>query len=135
VLLPINDQEFGQSIAEHVLQHQWPDNTEFRLLYVIDWVPTEKEVAASPALGEYAESKREEAHALLKHFAHLIKEAVKTENIEEEIREGHAAEQIIATAQGWSADQIVMGSHGRRGLSRFLMGSVSSAVVSHVSCS
>jgi nucleotide-binding universal stress UspA family protein len=135
VLLPIHDEEFGQAVAEHVMQHQWPEGTEFRLLYVLDWVPTEKEVAASPALGEYAETQREEAHHLLKRFAYQIKQSIGTPNVDEEIREGHAAEQIIAAAQGWGADQIVIGSHGRSGIKKFLMGSVSSAVVSHVACS
>jgi len=38
-------------------------------------------------------------------------------------------------AKEWKADNIVMGSHGRKGLSKFLMGSVSSAVMQHAPCS
>jgi nucleotide-binding universal stress UspA family protein len=135
VLVPIHDEEFGQAIAEHVMQHQWPENAEFRLLLVLDWMPNEKEIGATPALAEYAEQQREEAHHMLKRFAYQIKQALGTPNVEEEIREGHAAEQIIAAANGWGADQIVLGSHGRSGIKKFLMGSVSQAVVSHVACS
>ncbi len=35
---------------------------------------------------------------------------------------------IIDTSEEWHADLIVLGSHGRKALDRFLMGSVSEAV-------
>ena len=50
------------------------------------------------------------------------------------IRQGHAAEKILETAQKMKADLIVVGSHGRHGARKFLIGSVSSRVVDHSSC-
>lgn len=41
---------------------------------------------------------------------------------------GHIAELIIEEAKNWSADLIVIGTHGRRGLDRFFMGSVAEGV-------
>lgn len=41
------------------------------------------------------------------------------------------AEGIIAAAEEIGADLIVMASHGRRGLRRFILGSQANAVVSH----
>jgi nucleotide-binding universal stress UspA family protein len=38
-------------------------------------------------------------------------------------------EEIIMTAKEWEADVIIMGSHGRSGLSHLLMGSVSEQVL------
>ena len=38
-------------------------------------------------------------------------------------------------AAAWPADDIVMGSHGRRGMNRLLLGSVSEGVVRHATCS
>lgn len=48
--------------------------------------------------------------------------------------EGHPGEEIVATAKAWSADLIVIGSHGRSGLGRALLGSVAEAVMRHAPC-
>ncbi|KFI09104.1 universal stress protein [Massilia sp. BSC265] len=42
-----------------------------------------------------------------------------------------AAEAIVETARQHHCDLIIMGSHGRRGLSRLLAGSVTQAVLAH----
>ena len=44
-------------------------------------------------------------------------------------------EEAANKAKKWGADLIVLGSHGYRGLQRFLLGSVSHAVVAHAPCS
>jgi nucleotide-binding universal stress UspA family protein len=48
--------------------------------------------------------------------------------------EGEAGDAIVAAADSESADLIVVGSHGRSGVSRFFIGSVSDYVVRHAHC-
>ncbi len=48
--------------------------------------------------------------------------------------EGKPDEEIVKTAGAWKADLIVIGSHGRRGLERMLLGSVAEAVSRHARC-
>ena len=48
-----------------------------------------------------------------------------------EAREGDAATEIIAAAAAWDADLIVLGTHGRTGLRRLLLGSVARNVLQH----
>ncbi|MNX85580.1 putative universal stress protein [compost metagenome] len=50
-------------------------------------------------------------------------------------RVGVPADTILAVAEEERVDLIVMGSHGRTGLGRFLLGSVSSQVSTHAPCS
>jgi nucleotide-binding universal stress UspA family protein len=48
---------------------------------------------------------------------------------------GDARSVILDDAAEWHADLIVLGSHGRKGLGRFFLGSVSEAVARHAPCS
>jgi len=50
------------------------------------------------------------------------------------IVQGEAAAEIVAEAQRYPADVIVIGAHGRTGLTRFLMGSTAEAVVREATC-
>jgi len=51
-----------------------------------------------------------------------------------EHRWGHAAEEICRYAVDHEVDLIVMGSHGRSGFKRMLLGSISNAVANHAHC-
>lgn len=48
---------------------------------------------------------------------------------------GDPGNRICALAHTWGADLIVMGRRGRKGLSEWLLGSVSNYVVHHANCS
>ena len=49
-------------------------------------------------------------------------------------RVGVAHDEVVAAAQAESADMLVMGTHGRAGLDRFLLGSVAERVVRLAPC-
>ena len=55
-------------------------------------------------------------------------------NVETSLKEGEAFEAITGTAREKGASVIVMGSHGRTGLKRLLMGSVTEKVIGHAPC-
>jgi nucleotide-binding universal stress UspA family protein len=50
------------------------------------------------------------------------------------VAEGEPARQIVRTAQSWKADLIVLGTHGRTGLTRLFLGSVAIRVVAMAAC-
>ncbi len=54
--------------------------------------------------------------------------------VEHRVAEGDAAEMILRVAEEVHANLIVMGTHGRTGLSRLLMGSVAEQVVRRAPC-
>jgi nucleotide-binding universal stress UspA family protein len=78
-------------------------------------------------LDEYTTGLRDEASQKLEE---LRKKAPKGISIEVAIDESlEPYEAILHKASEWKADLIVMGTHGRRGLDKLLMGSVASAVL------
>ena len=55
-------------------------------------------------------------------------------SVQTRIMNGHAAEAIIELACREGADVIVMSTHGRSGLNRWLHGSVATKVLQHAPC-
>jgi nucleotide-binding universal stress UspA family protein len=55
--------------------------------------------------------------------------------VETATRDGEPRSVIVDEARDWSADLIIVGSHGYTGLKRWLLGSVAQAVVAHAPCS
>lgn len=51
------------------------------------------------------------------------------------VRFGEPAQAIVHEARAWSADLLVVGTHGRRGAARLLLGSVAESVLGHAPCS
>lgn len=47
---------------------------------------------------------------------------------------GSPGPEIVKAAKEWQADLIMIGSHGRRGITRALVGSVAEGVMRHASC-
>ena len=55
--------------------------------------------------------------------------------MEPRVRTGGPAREAVAEAAEWPADLIVVGTHGRAGAARALLGSVAEAVVRDAGCS
>lgn len=136
ILLAIDDSKFSQAAIEVVMAQARPRETEVRVLNVIEPVPVYSdghawgyEPEASQVLGE----QRKEAEGLVARASQALRDAGFT--VTTAIEEGNPKVVIIDLATQWSADLIIVGSHGRKGLDRFLMGSVSEAVARHARCS
>jgi nucleotide-binding universal stress UspA family protein len=55
-------------------------------------------------------------------------------SVQEFLPTGDPATEIVTAAREWPADLIVLGSHGRKGVSRLLIGSVAEAVTRRAPC-
>ncbi len=73
------------------------------------------------------ERAREEATRIAADAAERLRSAGREAEIE--VREGDAASEIIAAAKDRQADLVVIGSRGRSGLTRMMLGSVARNVL------
>lgn len=136
ILLAIDDSRFSQAAIETVIEQARPHDTDVRILHVVESPPllVAREMGGyDPALETALESQKQNAEALVRKAAELLR--ARGIKVAAALEMGDPKSKILDVAEEWRADLIVLGSHGRRGFERFLMGSVSDAVVRHAKCS
>jgi nucleotide-binding universal stress UspA family protein len=102
---------------------------EVALIHVIDpELVNAADTGIQPAV--FAASAKDEARKLID----AIRLHLPQGNTREFVEIGGAASEIVKAAKDWPADLIVIGSHGRSGLKRALLGSVAEAVMRHAPC-
>ncbi|HEY9788667.1 MAG TPA: universal stress protein [Candidatus Obscuribacterales bacterium] len=135
-IIAVDEGDAVPVIVDFVLHHKWSDDAEFKILHVISPLMMDHPMASYPLfLESIAKESLEFGTNLVNKVKDELRAELKTHKIETEVIDGFPKEAIIQVASKWEADLIVVGSHGRTGLSRFLLGSVSGAVVSHAPCS
>jgi len=143
ILLTTDGTDFSLAAAHSVVTRPWPAGTVFRILSAEELVVVESPMAASSLSAIYPATLLEElmadAHSRAVSAAEgtraIFKQAGVTALDEQMIPTGDPRAVILDAARAWPADLIVLGSHGRRGLDRFLMGSVAESVAIHAHCS
>jgi nucleotide-binding universal stress UspA family protein len=136
ILLAIDDSRFSQAAIETVIEQARPHDTDVRILHVVESPPllVAREMGGyDPALETALESQKQNAEALVRKAAELLR--ARGIKVAAALEVGDPKSKILDVAEEWRADLIVVGSHGRRGFERFLMGSVSDAVARHAKCS
>ena len=131
ILLAIDDSKFSAAAAKAVIARHKLPGLEVRVLHAAE-PPT---LFTAPEMAEYIPPKEsaEEAKALVAKAAAALRSA--GVNVTTAVVQGDAKSVILDDANAWGADLIVLGSHGRKGLERFMVGSVSAAVLRHAHCS
>jgi nucleotide-binding universal stress UspA family protein len=136
ILLAIDDSKSSQAAMQSVMAMAWPPGTEIKVLNVVEppSLLMEREMSGpDPEFEEVWKALREQAKDLVAKATEALRKP--GWNISPALEEGDPKSKIIDLANEWHADLIVVGSHGRKALHRFLLGSVSEAVARHAHCS
>jgi nucleotide-binding universal stress UspA family protein len=137
VLIGVDGSSYSQAALEEVARRPWPAGTEVEVLSVahpVPFFPDPIMVGAAIHMHTLREESERASRDLEKATSELRQKAPEL-RVNGETREGSPKEAILKEAEAWGADLIVVGSHGRGAAGRFLLGSVSQAVVLHAPCS
>lgn len=136
VLIAIDDSDFGKAVLETVLKHHWGDQSQFTVIHVVEplLVGSYMSLLPSPVLDEIRDKRVDHGKQLVHEFGNKLSHAFPDAHIDERVVQGFPGEDIVDFASAWPADFIVVGSHGRRGVTNLLLGSVSQAVCAKATC-
>lgn len=132
ILVPVDGTSTAAQGLREAIELARDQQAEILLLHVVDdWRVAAGDIAAVN-LDAGAKALRDAGAELLKQAEARVREAgisVKTALVEE--LGVPVGECIVQRARQWPADLIVCGTHGRRGISRVLLGSSAEYILRH----
>ena len=131
ILIAVDESSIAAHAADVGAQLATALGAELALVYVVDPTQTVAPDSGVPAADLIALAEKD-AKRLLAGFRQRAPEGNPSPEF---VAVGKPASEIVQTAKEWPADVIVIGSHGRHGLERALLGSVAEGVMRHAPCS
>jgi nucleotide-binding universal stress UspA family protein len=135
ILVPIDGSECSLYAAKHAVKLAKDENAELFCIHVIGSVPYYGLIGSPPAIEQYYKDLEEKAQS----WFDKVRNMARNEGISE-LKTGTFSgvksiiESIIDYAASKDIDLIVIGTRGRTGLKRFVMGSVANGIVQHAHC-
>jgi len=137
VLLTTDGSTFSESAVATLIGTIRPQGTEVLVLEVVEpfnyTPPPQMAPGYAPEQAERLQEEFRQATRTTAQTVDMLRDAGFTADarvLESDVRSG-----ILDVAGEWAPDLIVLGSHGRRGLEKFLLGSVAESVARHAKCS
>jgi nucleotide-binding universal stress UspA family protein len=134
ILCPIDFSEFSVSAYQHALSVAEHYRAKLVAQHIVElWRhPAADFVASAGLYEEYSQALRESGKEQLQEFVKKhTNDEIQPELV---VQTGVAADSILSFAQLQKADVIVMGTHGRRGFDRLMLGSVTDRVMRTAPC-
>ena len=137
ILLAIDSSKYSEAATETLGSAFRTLGTEVLVLQVVEPLvfstPPQMARGYAPEMAVRIQDQLKQARESVARTAEILRKAgfkVDSRVAENEIRTG-----ILDVAEEWHTDLIVLGSHGDKGLRKFLLGSVAEFVARHARCS
>jgi len=135
ILVALDESPHSERALEFVTRMRWPAGSTIVVLCVAQPVPAGlmPTYEPQPLLHEIAEAQA----ARLQETVARARSALRESGLSTvgRVCAGDPREALIEAAEAERVDLLVVGSHGRAGLAKLMLGSVSSHVVTHAPCS
>lgn len=140
VLLAVDGSACSEMAVQTVIDRFRPEGTDIRVIHAVEWMremPLCFQYAHGPTAGDDVVMSRNKSFERAREMVERVAAELEFKGFHPAVTTPDADPRhaIVEAARDWPADVIVMGSHGRRGLDRLLLGSVAEWVVRHAPCS
>ena len=136
ILIGVDDSPHSRAAVEFVRKMAWPKDSTIKVLSVVRPAVAMYAEAYVPAPAYVGELNEETVRFHQETAANAERELQGTGlKTEAKILNGDPRTELVEAARTEYADLLVVGSHGRTGMAKLLMGSVASYVVAHAPCS
>jgi nucleotide-binding universal stress UspA family protein len=130
ILVPLDGSRTAKRGLEEAIRLARIHKSRLHLIHVVDVFVVTPTLEGGRYVDDIQNSFRASGAKLLKTAeAAIRKRGLKADSVMFEIIGGRAADIIVAQAKKWRADIIVIGTHGRRGLNRLVMGSDAEQII------
>jgi nucleotide-binding universal stress UspA family protein len=136
ILLAVDDSKYAEAAIQQIIAQAGPKGADVKVLHVVEPAPLFPDGQSwgyGPEFGIMRKEQEKQGEELVSRAAKALRDAGC--KVTTAVEWGFPKLVILDQAADWHADLIVVGSHGRKGLEHFLMGSVSEAVARHAACS
>jgi nucleotide-binding universal stress UspA family protein len=134
VLIGVDDSPCSDAAILYVSKATWPKGTKVTVLSAVAPIFVGPgEAAASDAIGRLLEEQEKYHEEIASRAAARLREAGMSADARTVVLDPRAA--LTEAARADHVDLVVVGSHGRTGMQKLLLGSVASHVVTHAPCS
>jgi nucleotide-binding universal stress UspA family protein len=135
ILVPVDGSPTSKDGLAEAIRLAQLTHGRLRLIHVIDELSFALSMNAYVGyVGDWVKQLRVDGATLLEEArAKAVAAGVEAEAVLHEQFEGPVDERVTAEARSWPADLIVIGTHGRRGVDRLVMGSSAESILRHSS--
>ena len=133
IMVAVDDTQHSRRAVEFLTRTRWPAGSRMVVVSVLSPPAVSATELPLPIRAEIEASQRLQAEAAIEHAEGMLREAGFC--AAGRVLVGDPRDALVLAAKEERADLLVLGSHGRTGLARMLLGSVSSHAVNHCSCS
>ena len=131
ILIAIDESATSEAALAAVSQHNWHDSAQFKLLYVID---NSKSVFKKLTNKKKPTQDLEQTASLVSQICENFQSRVGQLTVTYDVIQGDPNSAITKYAKQWKADLIVVGTSGKKGIDKILLGSVSQNVLHRADC-